>query len=218
MGAPSDVSRIDLARGTPHIGLMAILKIARMGHPVLGVRAEEVPDPTSRDVRQLVEDMFETLADISGAGLAAPQVHVSKRVVIFAAPKDRNEEPDGPETDFSPMTVLVNPQWKPLSDEMAIGWEGCLSVPGLTGAVARHTHIRYRGFTPKGQPVEREATGFHARVFQHEFDHLDGILYPQRMDDLSLLVFTEEARRFGLPEIVVDDEADDEVDDAREAG
>ena len=163
---------------------MAILKIARMGHPVLSQRAQEVPDPTSRDVRQLVEDMLETLSDISGAGLAAPQVHVSKRVVIFAAPADdEDDDEDGPDTDFSPMTVLVNPQWQPLSDEMAIGWQGA--------------------------PVEREATGFHARVFQHEFDHLDGVLYPQRMDDLSLLIFTEEARRFGLPDLGEED-ADDE--------
>lgn len=189
---------------------MAILKIARMGHPVLSARAQEVPDPTSRDIRQLVDDMLETLADISGAGLAAPQVHVQKRVVIFAAPMDGEEEPDSPETDFSPMTVLVNPQWQPLSDEMAVGWEGCLSVPGLTGAVARHTHIRYGGFTLKGQPVEREATGFHARVFQHEFDHLDGILYPQRMEDLSLLVFADEARRHGLPEIILDDDEEED--------
>lgn len=180
---------------------MAILKIARMGHPVLSQRAQEVPDPTSRDVRQLVEDMLETLSDISGAGLAAPQVHVPKRVVIFAAPAEDEEDQDGPDTDFAPMTVLVNPQWQPLSDEMAMGWEGCLSVPGLTGAVARHTRIRYGGFTLEGVPVEREATGFHARVFQHEFDHLDGVLYPQRMDDLSLLIFTEEARRFGLPDL-----------------
>jgi peptide deformylase len=193
---------------------MAILKIARMGHPVLSVRAQEVPDPTSRDIRQLVDDMLETLADISGAGLAAPQVHVSRRVVIFAAPAEPEGEPDGLETDFSPMTILVNPKWQPLSDEMAIGWEGCLSVPGLTGAVARHTHIRYGGFTIKGLPVEREATGFHARVFQHEFDHLDGILYPQRMDDLSLLVFAEEAHRYGLPEINLDD--DEEADESGE--
>jgi peptide deformylase len=194
---------------------MAILKIARMGHPVLSARAQEVPDPTSRDVRQLVDDMLETLADISGAGLAAPQVHVQKRVVIFAAPMEQEDESDGPATDFSPMTVLVNPQWQALSDEMAMGWEGCLSVPGLTGAVARHTHIRYSGFTLKGQPIEREATGFHARVFQHEFDHLDGILYPQRMEDLSLLVFADEARRHGLPEIILDD--DEEEDDSGEA-
>ena len=178
---------------------MSILKIARMGHPVLSERAQEVADPTSPEIRQLVNDMLETLDDISGAGLAAPQVHVSQRVVIFAAPRGEGE--DGPDTDFTPMTILVNPEWMPLSDRMAIGWEGCLSVPGLTGAVARHTHIRYRGVTPEGQAIDREATGFHARVFQHEFDHLDGVLYPQRMHDLSLLVFTEEARNHGLPEI-----------------
>jgi peptide deformylase len=191
---------------------MAILKIARMGHPVLARVADPVPDPSSREMRMLVEDMMETMADANGAGLAAPQVHVSKRVMIFSAPKERAaaENPDVTETDFCDMTALINPEWEILSDEMAIGWEGCLSVPGLTGAVARYTHIRYRGFTPAGQPVNREATGFHARVFQHEFDHLDGILYPQRMDDLSLLVFTEEARRHGLPEIVLDD---DETDD-----
>jgi peptide deformylase len=198
---------------------MAILKIARMGHPVLAQRAEEVPDPTAREVRLLIEDMMETMADAQGAGLAAPQVHVAKRLMIFAAPRERAEaeNPDTVQTDFCPMTALINPEWEPLSDEMAIGWEGCLSVPGLTGAVARHTHIRYRGFTAAGQPVLREATGFHARVFQHEFDHLDGILYPQRMDDLSLLVFTEEARRFGLPEIVIDDDGDED-DEAKAAG
>ncbi len=180
---------------------MSILKIARMGHPVLSVRAQEVADPTSKEVRQLVNDMLETLDDISGAGLAAPQVHVSQRVVIFAAPRDDDPPDEGPDSDFTPMTVLVNPEWMPLSDEMAIGWEGCLSVPGLTGAVPRHTRIRYRGMTPRGEAIDREATGFHARVFQHEFDHLDGILYPQRMTDLSFLVFTEEARNHGLPDI-----------------
>jgi len=193
---------------------MAVLKIARMGHPVLARRADEVADPTAPELRRLVEDMMETLADAQGAGLAAPQVHVPARVIVFTAPKERAEaeNPDLAETDFCAMTALINPEWEPLSDEMAIGWEGCLSVPGLTGAVARHTHIRYRGLTPAGRKLEREATGFHARVFQHEYDHLDGILYPQRMHDLSLLVFTEEARRFGLPGIAVEDE--DEEDDA----
>jgi peptide deformylase len=195
---------------------MAILKIARMGHPVLARVADAVADPTAREIRLLVEDMMETMADAQGAGLAAPQVHVPKRVMIFTAPKERAEQddPDVAETDFCAMTPLINPDWEPLSDELEIGWEGCLSVPGLTGAVARHTHIRYRGFTPAGQRLEREATGFHARVFQHEFDHLDGILYPQRMHDLGLLVFTEEARRFGLPEIPADEEEDEDDDDA----
>ncbi len=193
---------------------MSILKIARMGHPVLADRAKEVPDPTAREIRKLVEDMHETLADIRGAGLAAPQVHISKRLVIFAAPKERGEEEDAPETDFAPMTEIINPEWQPLSEEMAMGWEGCLSVPGLTGAVARHTHIRYRGFTPQGQLIDREATGFHARVFQHEFDHLDGILYPMRMDDLSLLVFTEEAQKFGLPALEGEEEFEEGADES----
>ncbi len=195
-----------MGRRAIHIDDMAILKISRMGHPVLAERAKEVPDPTAREIRKLAEDMRETLADIQGAGLAAPQVHVSKRLVIFAAPQERGEEEGAPDTDFAPMTELVNPEWQPLSDEIAVGWEGCLSVPGLTGAVPRHTHIRYRGHTPQGQVIEREATGFHARVFQHEYDHLDGILYPMRMHDHSLLVFTEEAQKFGLPSLVPQEE------------
>ncbi len=193
---------------------MAILKIARMGHPVLAERANEIPDPTAREIRKLVEDMHETLGDIQGAGLAAPQVHVSKRLVIFAAPQERGEEEEAPETDFAPMTEIINPEWQPLSEEMALGWEGCLSVPGLTGAVPRHTHIRYRGYSPQGQVIEREATGFHARVFQHEFDHLDGILYPMRMHDLSLLVFTEEAQKFGLPSLVPEEDVETDEGEA----
>ncbi len=195
---------------------MAILKIARMGHPVLRRRADEVPDPTAREIRLLIEDMRETLADERGAGLAAPQVHVPKRVVIFAALREDTEDPDDPEdgvaeSEFAALTVLVNPVWEPLGEAMTIGWEACLSVPGLTGAVPRYSHIRYQGFTPAGQKIEREATGFHARVFQHEFDHLDGILYPQRMTDLSLLVFTEEAHRGGLPSLGGEQETDPET-------
>ena len=193
---------------------MAILKITRMGHPVLGERAKEVPDPTACEILKLIEDMNETLDDIQGAGLAAPQVHVSKRLVIFAAPKEQGEEESRTETDFAPMTEIINPEWQPLSDDMALGWEGCLSVPGLTGAVPRHTHIRYRGYSPQGRLIDQEATGFHARVFQHELDHLDGILYPMRMDDLSLLVFTKEAQRFGLPSLLRDKNNGDDQGDA----
>jgi len=194
---------------------MAILKITRMGHPVLKKRAKEIPDPTSREIRTLIEDMHETLDDIQGAGLAAPQVHVSKRLIIFSAPKEHEDNGGIPETDFVPMTEIINPEWHPLSDDMSLGWEGCLSVPGLTGAVPRHTHIRYRGYSPQGRLIERDATGFHARVFQHEFDHLDGILYPMRMSDLSLLVFTKEAKRFGLPSLLIDKDSDDERDEAK---
>jgi peptide deformylase len=178
---------------------MAILKIARMGHPVLRRRAAEVEDPASPETRRLVEDMIETLADIGGAGLAAPQVHVPKRVVIFSVPAERIvEEPGATPLD---LTILVNPVVEPLTDETELGWEGCLSVPGLRGVVPRFTRVRYRGTTPEGEKIEREASGFHARVIQHECDHLDGILYPMRMTDLSLLCFVDEMRH-GLPEIV----------------
>ena len=205
---------------------MAILKIARMGHPVLKLPAEPVADPTAREIRRLVEDMLETLNDAEGAGLAAPQVHVPKRLVVFKAPPERaaQDRADGdeadaesdsvtdPVTDSAPLTVLINPEIEPLTEEQVLGWEACLSVPGLNGAVPRYTHIRSRGVTPTGQPIEREATGFHARVVQHECDHLDGILYPMRMTDLSLLVFSEELRRFTQDNREVRDDHDDHED------
>jgi len=172
---------------------MSILKIARMGHPVLRKPAASVPDPRAPEVRRLLADMWETLDDIGGAGLAAPQVHVPLRVVIFHVPAPRaareGAEPVAP-------TALINPEIEPLGDEKAEGWESCLSLPGLAGWVARHAAIRYRALTLEGEAVEREATGFHARVVQHECDHLDGILYPMRMTDLSKLMFVEEMQRF----------------------
>jgi peptide deformylase len=175
---------------------MAILKIARMGHPVLRRVAEPVADPTAPEILRLIDDMAETLADIGGAGLAAPQVHVSRRVVIFRVPAERvTGEPDDTPQD---LIALINPVIEPLGSAQEIGWEGCLSVPGLRGAVSRHARIRYRGASPGGDPIERVAEGFHARVVQHECDHLDGILYPQRMTDMRLLVFTEEAARFPI--------------------
>ena len=165
---------------------MAILKIARMGHPVLRRPADPVPDPTAPEIRSLVADMIETMADANGAGLAAPQVHVPLRVVVFHVPEERarreNEEP-------APLTALINPEIVPLTDDKTEGWEACLSVPGLAGKVPRYTRIRYSGWTPEGSRIEREVQGFHARVVQHECDHLDGILYPQRMAELSTLVF-----------------------------
>ena len=178
---------------------MAIRKIARMGHPVLSRKAEKVPDPTSEEVRALVRDMIETMIDANGAGLAAPQVHEPWRIVVFQAPGDRASEGVDEEERFdhtAPLTVLVNPEIEIMSPGVEEGWEGCLSVPGLRGLVPRATHIAYRGVTPKGEIVEREARGFHARVVQHECDHLDGILYPQRMDDLSKLIFESEAKHW----------------------
>ena len=170
---------------------MAILKIARMGHPVLRRRADPVPDPAAPAVRSLVADMIETMEDAHGAGLAAPQVHVPLRVVVFHVPEERaRREGEAP----VPLTVLINPEIVPLGEETAEGWEACLSVPGLAGVVPRFTRVRYSGFGTNGARIERQAQGFHARVVQHECDHLDGILYPQRMSDLSRLVFVEEMR------------------------
>ena len=176
---------------------MAILKIARMGHPVLRRVADPVADPTAPEIRRLVRDMLETLEDIGGVGLAAPQVHVSRRVVIFEVPAERAAR-DGGTPEGVPMTALINPVIEPLGEEKVVGWEACLSVPGLTGAVPRFTRIRYHGLGLQGERIEREASGFHARVVQHECDHLDGILYPQRMTDLTSLAFAEELRH-GVP-------------------
>ncbi len=176
---------------------MAILKIARMGHPVLRHRAKPVDDPAAPPIRALIRNMIETMHDANGAGLAAPQVHVPLRVVVFHVPEERAGDDDG--ASPQPLTVLINPEIEALTEETALGWEGCLSVPGLIGAVPRFTKIRYSGLAPDGSRIEREAEGFHARVVQHECDHLDGILYPQRMTDLSLLLFQEEMRH-GVPE------------------
>lgn len=172
---------------------MAILKIARMGHPVLSQVAEPVEDPTAPEIRALVEDMVETMIDAPGTGLAAPQVHVPLRLVVFLVRPERTTGIEG-DTPVD-LTVLINPVLEPLGPETNEGFEGCLSVPGLTGAVPRFTRLRYRGFDLDGNVVDRTVAGFHARVVQHECDHLDGILYPQRMPDLTKLGFVEEIRR-----------------------
>jgi peptide deformylase len=178
---------------------MTIRKIARMGHPVLGRRAEEITDLSDPELRRLVEDMVETMIDANGAGLAAPQVHESIRLVIFQASAER-ADPGLSEAEAydhtAPLTVLVNPVIEVMSREKEGGWEGCLSVPGLRGWVERPVHIRYRGQGLDGKPIERVAKGFHARVVQHEVDHLDGILYPQRMSDLTKLIFESEAKHW----------------------
>ena len=178
---------------------MAILKIARMGHPVLATRAAPVSDPTAPEIRRLVNDMVETMVDANGAGLAAPQVHVPLRVVVFQAPGERSEPSQQGEEAFdhtAPLTVLINPEIAVMDQTPEGGWEGCLSVPGLRGWVERPAHIRYRGFGLDGRIIERTARGFHARVVQHECDHLDGRLYPSRMVDLSRLVFESEIHHF----------------------
>lgn len=175
---------------------MAILKIARMGHPVLRQVATPVSDPTAPRIKALIADMIETLDDIGGAGLAAPQVHVFERVVIFKIPAERitGRPLDTP----SELVAIINPVIEPIGAGREIGWEGCLSIPGLRGAVPRVARIRYRGLAPDGTAINREVEGFHARVVQHECDHLDGILYPQRMTDHRLLTFVEEWQRYPI--------------------
>ena len=179
---------------------MAILKIARMGHPILAMPARAVADPRHPEIRRLVNDMVETMRDANGAGLAAPQVHVPLRVVVFQAPGERTPDPGlSAEEAFdhtAPLTVLINPEIAVMDAVTEGGWEGCLSVPGLRGFVERPSHIRYRGFGLDGQVIERSARGFHARVVQHECDHLEGRLYPSRMQDMSRLVFESEIRHF----------------------
>ena len=172
---------------------MALLEIARMGHPVLRTAAQAVDDPTAAWVRRLADDMIETMEVAGGTGLAAPQVKEPWRIVVFRVDADRLT---GMAHDFAAdLTVLINPVIELVGRERAFGWEGCLSVPGLRGVVPRHLSIRYRGIGLDGETIERAADGFHARVVQHECDHLDGILYPQRMTDLRLLVFFEELQR-----------------------
>ena len=167
---------------------MSVREVLRMGHPVLRERAKPVEKLATPELRQLIQDMKDTMASLDGAGLAAPQIGVGQRVVIFGV----EQNPRYPDAEEVPFTVLVNPKITLLTREVEEGWEGCLSVPGMRGIVPRYTKLRYTGFDPEGNPIEREAEGFHARVVQHECDHLDGILYPQRMTDLSKFGFTKE--------------------------
>ena len=181
---------------------MAILKIARMGQPVLRRVAEPVPDPAAPELRRLIADMGETMRDAPGVGLAAPQVFAGMRLIVFQAPADRV----GVDDAATPETVLINPVIKPLTDDLALGWEGCLSAPGLRGLVPRWKRIGYAGFLPDGTFVEREASGFLARVIQHEYDHLEGLLYIDRMHDLRLLVCEEEMDGFRYEDYVDSDD------------
>lgn len=178
---------------------MAVKPIIKMGNPVLRRIADSIDDPTSEEIRALVDDMKDSMAEVGGVGLAAPQIDVPLSLVIFDVPADRMRSEDGEGEGASealPPTVLINPQITPLDDEQILGWEGCLSVPGLRGLVPRYTHIRYTGLDLDGNAVDVEAKGFHARVVQHECDHLNGILYPERMTDLSYLVYESEMQAF----------------------
>lgn len=167
---------------------MAIRPVIRMGDPLLSRVARPVEDVHDASIKALINDMLDTMHAEDGAGLAAPQIGVDLRVVVFGF--DRN--PRYADVPPVPRSILINPRIRPLSDEMEDGWEGCLSLPGLRGVVPRYRRIEYRALSAEGQTVVVEADGFHARVVQHECDHLDGILYPQRMSDLSRLGFIEE--------------------------
>lgn len=174
---------------------MTVQNITLMGHPTLMTPAQPVADPAGPAIAALIADMKDTMAAAGGIGIAAPQIGVGLRVVMFYAPPDT--EPSGDSTDPElrssikerPLVVLINPEIEVLDGPTAAGWEGCLSVPGLRGLVPRPQRIRYQGLTPDGQVYQREASGFHAVVVQHECDHLDGILYPMRIEDMSTLQF-----------------------------
>lgn len=166
---------------------MAIRPVLRMGDPLLLRIAEPVKAFDTPELHALIRDMRDTMIAMNGAGIAAPQIGVSKQVVMFGVQKN----PRYPDVEEVPDTVLINPTLYALSDEMEEGWEGCLSVPGMRGLVPRHTHLRYTGYDPFGNPIDRTVSGFHARVVQHECDHLYGILYPMRIRDLRYFGFAD---------------------------
>jgi peptide deformylase len=164
-----------------------IRDVLRMGDPRLWQRSQEVKEFGTPELFALLGDMRDTMAHLNGAGLAAPQIGVGLRVVIFGV----HANPRYPDVEEVPDTVLINPVLTPLGEEMEEGWEGCLSVPGMRGWVPRYTRLRYRGFDALCTPFEREVSGFHARVVQHEVDHLDGVLYPMRIRDMTKFGFNE---------------------------
>ncbi|MBS1270351.1 MAG: Peptide deformylase [Gammaproteobacteria bacterium] len=159
-----------------------------MGDPRLLEESKPVEDFPSAGLNDLIEDMFDTMQALNGAGLAAPQIGVLERVVIFGV----DSNPRYPDAEPVPTTVLINPRIEPLTREREYGWEGCLSVPGMRGLVPRLSHVRYSGFDRHGTPIEREVHGFHARIVQHEVDHIDGVLYPMRIEDMRHFGFESE--------------------------
>jgi peptide deformylase len=166
---------------------MALRPVLKMGDPLLRQVAAPVRELATAELRALVADMDETMRALNGAGIAAPQIGVSLRVVIF----ELKDNPRYAQITPVPYTVLVNPTVTPLGSDEEEGWEGCLSVPGLRGLVPRYRRVRYQGYSPDGTPLDRTVEGFHARVVQHEVDHLDGILFPQRIRDLRAFGFED---------------------------
>jgi peptide deformylase len=174
---------------------MAVRAVLRMGDARLLERSREVEQFATPELDALLQDMRDTMAALSGAGLAAPQIGIALRVVIFGMAHN----PRYPDAEPVPYTELINPRITPLHDSIEEGWEGCLSVPGMRGLVPRYAQLRYQGFDPRGAAIDRSVSGFHARVVQHECDHLDGILYPMRIRDL---------RNFGFHEVLFPDQPD----------
>ena len=168
---------------------MAILKIAKLGHPVLLKKTNEISKLSDIDLKKIIYDMSETMIDANGIGLAAPQVHLSHRLFIY-----RN--PDIEEEEKIKVSILINPQIEKLSDDTEDDWEGCLSIPGMSGLVRRSKKIKYSGIDLNGEKVSGEADGLHARVIQHEFDHLNGILYTSRLADKRAFGYSEEIEKF----------------------
>ena len=167
---------------------MTVRQVLRMGHPTLLQTAQLVREFNTAVLDALIQDMLDTMAELDGAGLAAPQVGESLRVVIFGI----EHNPRYPDMEPVPTTVLINPEIEVLGCEQQEGWEGCLSIPGMHGLVSRHSNIRYQGFDQHGNSIDRTVSDFHARVVQHEVDHLDGVLYPQRIQDITQFGFIEE--------------------------
>jgi len=175
---------------------MAVLKVARLGHPILRRIAEPVSPEAigAPEIQRLIDDMLETMADEDGAGLAAPQVHVSKRIVIYGV----ESNPRYPEAEAVPLTVLINPTIAPLTERQEEDWEGCLSVPELRGKVSRLARVQVNALGRDGRRLRFVAEGFHARVVQHECDHLDGVVYLDRMRSMATLSFLPEFKRYWL--------------------
>ncbi len=171
---------------------MAVRPVLKMGDPLLWQEAQPVTEFDTPALRMLLTDMRDTMAELNGAGLAAPQIGVSLQVVIFGV----RDNPRYPDAETVPETVLINPVLSALSDAQEEAWEGCLSVPGMRGLVPRYLHLRYQGYDACGQAIDRDVNGFHARVVQHEVDHLYGVLYPMRIRDL---------RNFGYNEVLFPD-------------
>lgn len=205
---------------------MTVRAIALMGNPVLLKRAAAVEDPADPALAELIQDMLDSMYAADGLGIAAPQIGISKRVVLFHAPDedaaiaDRAALEGSKATDL-PLTILINPEVEILNPDQEEDWEGCLSVPGLRGLVPRSMKIRYQGLTPDGERVDRIVSGFHARVIQHECDHLDGVLYPMRMTDMRQLVYVSEIENMSAPapaSTVTAGPGSDPVSDSGECG